>query len=296
MDLNEIIIFMKVVQLGSFSKAAQDLNMPNSTVSTKIASLEQRLGIQLLHRTTRKLNLTEMGQLFFEKSLKGIDIIKTAETEVLLHHAKPQGKLLITAPTLLGSFFLPTIVAEYRKQYPHVSLELILTDRHVDLISENIDLAIRTGPLQDSSLMTKKIGFTCFSLFASQSYLREHGVPQHPRDLSKHQCLQFTPLGRDKWKLIHKNKTVFSVSLSQNMIVDDLFTIKHLAENGDGIALLPQFLCSLINQKDLVAILPGWHSEIKTVSFVYPQQKFVLPKLKQFIEIAIPLMQKQLTI
>jgi DNA-binding transcriptional LysR family regulator len=143
MDLNEINVFLKVVQLGSFTKAAKALDMPNSTVSAKVSSLEARLGVALIRRTTRKLFVTDAGQVFFDRCTVGLTEIKAAEEDVTLVQSEPQGVLKITAPVELGAILLPPVIAAYSKKYPKVLLEFQLSDRKVDLVAEGIDLAFR---------------------------------------------------------------------------------------------------------------------------------------------------------
>ena len=149
MDFNEVAIFIQVVQEGSFSNAAKKLGMPNSTVSAKVSSLEKRLGITLIQRTTRKLNITPAGQSYFKRCMTGLEEIKAAESEIASIQGEPQRLLRITAPTELGSSILPLIVSDYTKKFPKIRIEVILTDRRVDLLSENVDLAIRAGELKE---------------------------------------------------------------------------------------------------------------------------------------------------
>ncbi|MBX9769040.1 MAG: LysR family transcriptional regulator, partial [Bdellovibrionales bacterium] len=197
MDLNEISVFIRVVQTGSFSLAANQLGMPNSTVSHRVSSLEKRLGITLLQRTTRKLHVTPLGEAYFKKCLQGLEALQIAEQDIVSNQKEPQGLLRITAPAELGSTVLPQIVSDFTKKYPKVQVESILTDRRVDLLGEGVDLAIRAGPLKDSSLIAKKIGSSYFAPFASTKYLKAKGTPHQPKDLSGHDCLLFPPLGLD---------------------------------------------------------------------------------------------------
>ncbi|WP_295902011.1 LysR family transcriptional regulator [uncultured Bdellovibrio sp.] len=288
MDLNEVAIFVKVVQVGSFHQAAKQLDMPNSTVSAKVSSLEKRLGVTLLHRTTRKLQVTEAGQAFFNRSLSAIQELQGAEEEVTSNQGEPQGLLRITAPSALGSSLLPDVVAKCLSKYPKIQVELIFADRIVDLISEGVDLAIRAGELSDSSLVAKKLGVGYFAPFASAGYLKSHGTPLHPKELREHACLQFSPLGKEKWELVNKNKNKVTVPLNGRLIADDLNIIKDLVLAGEGIALLPTFICEMETKKNkLVRILPEWRSDVRPISFVYPPQKFVNPKLKAFMDLAI---------
>ena len=295
MDLNEIAIFVKVVQTGSFNQAAKQLGMPNSTVSSKVSSLERRLGVTLLHRTTRKLHITQAGQAFFEKCLAGIAELKNAEEEVTMNQGEPQGTLKITAPSVLGSSLLPEILAKFAAKFPKVQLDLILQDRLVDIIEEGVDLAIRAGELKDSSLIAKKIGVSYFAPFATAGYLKAHSKPTHPKDLRNHRCLQFAPMGKEKWELVSKEKQKVSIPMSGNIIADDLNTIKELALAGAGIALLPTFMCGPeLKKNKMIRVLPEWRSDVRPLSFVYPAQRFTNPKLQAFMSIAMDILKERL--
>ncbi|MNJ96765.1 HTH-type transcriptional regulator DmlR [compost metagenome] len=295
MDLNEVAVFVKVVQSGSFSRAASQLGMPNSTVSAKVSALEKRLGVTLLQRTTRKLHVTQAGQAFFERSLTALQELQVAEEEVTLNQGEPQGTLKITAPVGLGSSLLPEVIAKCLDKYPKLNIELVFADRVVDLISEGVDLAIRAGELSDSSLIAKKLGVGYFAPFASASYLKNHGTPSHPKELRAHVCLQFSSMGKDKWELINRNKSKVTVPLPGKIIADDLNTIKDLALMGEGIALLPTFLCQTETKRNkLVRILAEWKSDVRPISFVYPPHRFVAPKLQAFIEVATPILKERL--
>jgi DNA-binding transcriptional LysR family regulator len=284
MDLNEIAVFVKVMQAGSFSQAAKQLGMPNSTVSAKVASLENRLGVALLHRTTRKLHITSAGQAFFDRCLRGVQEIQGAEQELTSHQGVPRGSLRITAPSVLGSMLLPPIVQKFAADHPQLFIELVFVDRTVDLIAEGLDLAIRAGDLEDSTLIARKLGVSYFAPFASANYLKGHGTPVHPKDLANHQCIQFSHLDQSKWELVHKSKNKIAVVLSRRLVVDDLHFAKELAVLGGGIALLPTFLCETERtKKKLVRILPEWKTSVRPIHFVYPAQKFVSPAVQSFI-------------
>ena len=286
MDLNEVAVFIKVIQLGSFSKAAIALEMPNSTVSSKVSMLEKRLGVTLIQRTTRKLNITPAGQEYFKRCLLGVAQIEAAENEILVAKGEPQGLLRITAPIELGSVILPNLISRYTKKYPKVSVEVILADRYVDLLGEGVDLAIRAGELKDSSLIAKKLGEVNFALFATAKYLKSKSVPTHPKELQDHACIQFTAIGREGWKL-NSGKNSIYVTLNGKTIINDLNMVKNLAINNMGIALMPTFFCHIeVNSGKLIRVLPEWRTNLNPVHFVYPAQKFVTPKLSAFIELA----------
>lgn len=294
MDFNEIAVFISVVQEGSFSQAAKKLGMPNSTVSAKVSNLEKRLGVTLIQRTTRKLNVTPAGEAYFKKCIQGLEAIKAAESEIAAVHGEPQGLLRITAPHELGSSVLPGIVSQYTKKYPKTRIEVLLTDRRVDLLSENVDLAIRAGELKDSSLIAKRIGTIYFAPFASPKYLKMKGIPTHPRELRAHSCLQFTPVGVDEWKMT-SSKGPLNVPLPGRILINDMFALKKMALMDDGIVFLPTYYCyAEVESNKLVRILPEWRSHLTPVHFVYPAQRFVTPKLSAFIALATDVLKRNL--
>jgi DNA-binding transcriptional LysR family regulator len=283
MDFNEVAIFIQVVQVGSFSHAAKKLGMPNSTVSAKISSLERRLGVTLIQRTTRKLNITPAGDAYYKRCMLGLEEIRAAEAEIANVQGEAQGLLRITAPTELGGSVLPALISSYTKKYPKVRVEVLLTDRRVDLLSENVDLAIRAGEMKDSTLIAKKIGSLYFAPFASPKYLKTKGIPNHPRELRHHDCLQFTPLGLEEWKMT-SSKGSLNVPISARVFINDMAALKKMATADDGIVFLPTYYCyAEVKAKQLVRILPEWRSHLTPIHFVYPAQRFVTPKLSSFI-------------
>lgn len=294
MDLNEISVFVKVVQAGSFNGAALALGMPKSTVSAKVSSLEKRLGTTLLHRTTRKLNVTQAGQEFFQRCLAAVEMLKEAEERASQGQDRPRGHLKVTAaPAWAGA--LSDVAAEFRSKYPDVELEFVLTDRTVDLVGESIDLAIRAGDLKDSTLIARKIGQSAFAPFASPAYLKSAPKLAHPKDLAALDCIQYAPLGRHQWTLVNKTGMKVSVALSGKFLTDDLGIARQLALSGQGVALMPMFLCKDEHEKKKLArVLPEWRSEIHPVSFVYPRQSFVPLRTSVFIETALPILKERL--
>jgi DNA-binding transcriptional LysR family regulator len=286
MDLNEIAVYIKVVQAGSFSAAARVLQMPNSTVSAKVASLEARLGVTLIRRTTRKLHVTEAGRDFFERCTRGLEEISSAEEEIKMSQSEPAGLLRVTAPVELGSVLLPPVVAVFKRKFPKVELEFVLTDQSIDLVGQGIDLAIRAGDLPSSSLRAKKLGSVYFALFAAKSYLKTSGALIHPKNLQEHCCLHFPPIGAPEWKL-SSGKNIANVSLKNKISMNDLNGLKALAVAGQGIALLPTFLCQAeLKSEKLVRVLPEWRTQLRPVHFVYAEQKFASLKVRTFIETA----------
>ncbi|MGE3609498.1 MAG: LysR family transcriptional regulator [Bacteriovoracaceae bacterium] len=294
MNLNEIAIFLKVVELGSFSAAAAALEMPKSTVSARISSLEKRLGATLIKRTTRKLHVSEIGKIYYQNCLSGITQIIQAEEKVFEKQTTPHGLLKMTAPVELGEFLLPSIIPIFNRAFPDVKLDITLTDSKLDLISEGIDIGIRVGTLKDSSLIAKKLGNIYFAPFAAAKYLKQYSFNQTPKELEKHQILNFSSINQNEWTLVsQKEKQI--VKINPIFSINDLNLIKSLTISGLGISLLPTFICMPeVKSGKLIRILDKWKTEPRPVHFVYPSQKFVSPKTKAFIETTTSIIQSNL--
>lgn len=286
MDLNQTAVFVKVVQAGSFSAAARLLGLPTSTVSHRVATLEKRLGVTLLQRTTRRLKLTEVGELYFQHAVTGLGHMLEAEAAVSESVGEPAGLLRVTAPADIGDHILAGLLSAMRQRYPKIRIELVLLDRYVDLIAEGIDVAIRTGALKDSSLIARHVGTTRWVAFASPAYLATSPPLDAPQSLRQHSCLQFTPLGKDSWTLIHQKSSV-TVPLNGEIIVNDIRVIRSMALAGQGVALLPLYLCrEECAAGNLVQVLPDWHAKADPLHLVYPRQRFIPPKLRAFVDLA----------
>jgi DNA-binding transcriptional LysR family regulator len=285
-DLDGIAVFVKVVQVGSFSQAAKLLNMPNSTVSAKVAALEKRLGVTLLQRTTRRLHLTEAGEGYFRRCMTALEELQTAENELAIERSETKGVLRLTAPVELGRSALPPVLDVLMKRHPAIKIDLIITNRLVDLVAENIDVAVRAGPLKDSGLIAKRFVLGQFGLWASPSYLKNNSVPRNPDELKEHDCLRFAPFTGRKLQLTNGRERA-QIALAGRITADDFEALRALAVLGWGIALLPSFLCAEeAKERKLVSVLPNWRGDSVTISVVYPAQRFVAPKIRAFITAA----------
>jgi DNA-binding transcriptional LysR family regulator len=286
MDLDGIAVFVKVLQAGSFSQAAKLLGMPNSTVSAKVSALERRLGVTLLQRTTRKLRATQAGEAYYRRSLRALEELQAAENELETGRAEPQGLLRLTAPVEIGHSLLPALVHAYLKNHPRMEVELVVTNRVLDLIVDGIDLAIRAGPLKDSGLIAKRFELGHFGLWASPDYLKKQPAPRHPKELTQHNCLRFSRFKNEGFRLTNGKETS-NVPVSGTSIADDFETLRSLATLGAGIAFLPSFLCAEEAKQDkLVRVMPEWHGDKVSLSLVYPAQRFVPAKVRTFIAVA----------
>ena len=279
-------MFVRVVQAGSFSAAARLLELPTSTVSTRVARLEKRLGVMLLQRTTRRLKLTDAGSVYFEHASTGLGHMLDAEAAVVDATGEAKGLLRVTAPADLGDELLARMVHRMRRAHPEVHVELVLVNRYVDLVAEGVDVAIRTGLLKDSSLIAKQLGIAYWAPFASTAYLQSAPPLQKPQHLRQHDCVQFTALGKDQWTLFDA-KGSMSIPMSGKMLVNDIGVVRSMALAGEGVALLPTYLCEReCDDNRLQRVLPEWHAKADPVHLVYPRQRFVPPRLRAFLDIA----------
>ncbi len=283
MDLNEIFVFAKVVEAASFTGAAKLLALPKSTVSRKVAQLEERLGAQLLHRTTRKLRLTEIGAAYYQRCARITAEVEQAEQEVLEMQAQPRGRLRITAPVEFT--FLGGVAARFLALHPKVEIDIELTGRQVDLIEEGFDLAIRAGRLADSALVARKLGDTSFVLCASPAYLAKHGTPTSVGELAGHQCIVFGGnVRRQSWRLRDASGEV-EVPIFGRLATNSLGSALHAALAGFGIAMLPPPVCApALAAEKLHAILPDVVSLQGAVYAVYPDRRRPSVTVRAFVD------------
>jgi DNA-binding transcriptional LysR family regulator len=285
MDLNEIQCFARVADAGSFTDAARIHKTPKSTLSRKISDLERRLGVALFRRTTRQVKLTEVGLRYYKICKSALLQLEHADLAASSESEHPQGKLKVTAPLDLGIAYLARIGAEFAASHPEVELEFNLDDTLLDLIEQRVDIALRAGHLEDSSLKSQKLGFSEFQLYASPAYLKKNGEPRSPRDLEQHRCILFTNLHPEGiWPLSGENSRV-RVSPRKRIFSDSLNMSKFLAIEGAGIALIPVFLGhEEVQRKQLVRVLKNWGTDREPVYAVYPDQPYLPQKTRLFLD------------
>lgn len=285
MDLNGVLVFVRVAQLGSFSKAGLEMGIPKSTISKKISDLETHLKTTLLRRTTRSLQLTEMGKAFFEQASKGLSELKSAEINAQSTSDEPTGLLRVTAVADFATQVLSPIFGGFLKKYPKVTLELVLTDRVLDLVNDNIDIAVRIGKMSDSNLISRKLGIHRYRLLASPSYLKTHSELKNPDNLKNHTCLVFAPIPELlNWQL-KAGAFKSTVDIKGQFISNSASAVKALAIDGAGIALLPLPIClNEIESKKLQIVLPSWGLQDAPVNFVFQNYLFVPPKITAFMD------------
>lgn len=292
MDLNELAIFVRVVQAGSIRAAAQQMGIPKSTVSRKLMDLEARLDARLIQRSTRKLGLTDSGRLFFDHGLRIVNDLENAERAVRSQHEAPRGLLRVTAPLNLA-FFGP-IISSYLALYPDVRVEMSANARVVDLIDEGFDVGIRMGVLDDSSLIARPLGTVDWVLAATPNYLDRRGRPETPADLKQHDCLLFGQ--HPTVVLIHQGqihtdgastgqRSVEKLSLAPRLLSTDMDVLDVGMRNGLGIATLPEFRCqSALQEQGLERVLPKWRPPSTPIQIVYPSRRHLSPTVRSFMD------------
>ncbi len=286
-DLNEMALFSAVVEQGSFVGASRALGIPKSTLSRKVAGLEERLGSRLLHRTTRTVRPTEIGQRYYQKTARIIADATEADLLVQSSQGSPVGRLRVTTTLLFARLFLGPLLPEFHRLYPRVELDLQAMDRRVDLIAEGFDVAIRAGEMDDSSLVARRLGGEAMLLCASPSYLAVHGVPQTVSELVHHRCVVMGDSLASTWRF-HTPLGPESVVVRGILTVNDIELAKEGALAGMGIARVPRFLCEEdLKRGSLVPVLGGCGVKESPVYVVYPSARQLSTKVRSFVDFVV---------
>ena len=284
-DLNDIAVFVRVAQFGSFSRAAHALGMPVSTVSRKVTALEERLGVTLLQRTTRKLSLTAQGRAYLDQCSEPLSDLFDAERVLTQTQKQPEGLLRISAPVILGQEPFYAFISALLKSYPAIKVDLFTTNLFLDLIAENIDIAIRFGELPDSSLIAQRLGKSVRYVVATPDYLHGRPAPMRPEDLCQHQCVVLQARNNEtEWHLVSGKKSA-KVRVSGPVGARDFEAVSAFTYRGHGIGLLPSTYCDAqIANGKLVRLLPDWSSPEIFVHAVYPTRRFLPLRLQVFLD------------
>ena len=285
MDLNDIVVFTKVVETKSFTGAADALGLPKSTVSRKLAQLEERLGVRLVQRTTRKLALTDIGEAYYERCARIVADIASAEQVVTDMQASPRGRLRVSATVDFSTGHLGAIVASFLANHPEINVEVEAGDKIVDLIEEGFDVAIRFGPLAESSLVARRLCSVQLVACASPAYLARRGTPKHAEDLDEHDHVLFTPASRNQtWTLTNGEQT-YEFGRPARFASNNFGAVREVTRAGGGIALVSDFMLGEdIDSGALVRVLPDWTSRPTEVHAVYPARQNMPPRLALFLD------------
>lgn len=278
-------VFSAVAKNGSFSDAAKKLSISKAMASKHVQSLEHSLGVRLLDRTTRKLNLTDVGSAYYAKADSILADIDEAELAISQLNSEPKGTLKIMAPPSFGAFHLSRALSVYLRKYPDISTEIELTNRMPDLVEDGIDLAFYLGELDDSTFVARKIASTRRVICASPYYLKQNGTPQTPDDLTKHNCMIYAPgTILNEWDFINNNEKI-KVKVSGDIQCNDGNALRIAAIQGCGIAQLPTYMVGLdIQSGCLNALLEKYEPEKLPIYAIYNHRKYLSAKIQTFVE------------
>ena len=292
-DLNDTLVFVKVVELGSFIAAAKALRLPKTTVSRKVQDLETRLGAQLLHRTTRKLGLTEAGNVYFEHCQRIARELDEAESAVGQLQSGPRGWLRVTAPYSLGTTWIAPLLGEFHARHPEVRVELILSNETLDIIAGEIDVALRVGNLPDSNLVARKLSVFRTAVYATPSYIERFGEPLHPDDLIHHRALAMTK---------NRNGNAFAWALGDGegsgrlrdfavdpvVIANDPAALRGALLGGEGLMLTSDTMVRAYAEQGLVQrVLAGWRGADYDLNALFPRGQVQSPKVRAFVDFLV---------
>ena len=281
----DIRAFAQVVEKGNFSAAAADLDLTPSAISKLITRLENRLGVRLLNRTTRRISLTTEGETFYLRVNDILAAIKEAEAEISQAGQTPRGRLRINSMTGFAFHQLAPVLPKFSVRYPDVNVDLYVTDRVVDLLAENVDIAIRSGTISDTSLVARKIADIELGLYATPGYLQQRGIPSTPEDLKNHDCVVRMGKPPYRWPFMI-NGRVTEVAINSRVVVDNAEAAFRIVMAGGGIIRAYDMLVGdALRSGQVVPILTDYHApEKRTLSVVYPHGRHRLPKIRAFID------------
>lgn len=289
MDLLKCMqVFVRVVEKGSFAKAAEDFRISPTMIARHVQYLEERMAARLLNRTTRRQSLTEVGSIYYERSKAALAGVEAAEASALEWQSAPRGLLKVSAPVSFGANVLVPAVGDYLRDYPDVQIELALNDRVIDLVDEGCDVAVRIGSLPDSSLVARKLAPFKLIACASPAYLAEHGTPATPAQLAGHNCMGFTYSAAQKhWQFVERDQ-LSQVRISGNFKVNNGQALRTAALHGMGIIVQPELLLAAdLASGALVRVLPQHQPPALPMHVVYPSSRNMTVKLKSFVHFLV---------
>jgi DNA-binding transcriptional LysR family regulator len=284
-DLDNILIFVRVAQFESITRAARSLGMPISTVSRRLSVLESELGVSLLRRTTRRVTLTVEGREYFRQCQEPLSLLQEAERTLTQAQKRPEGLLRITVPVTLSQPPFLDFISAFLKHHARIRVDLFITNLFLDLVAENVDVAIRFGQLQDSSVVARHLGKSVQYVVAAPEYLKARTLPAEPADLKSHDCVMVNAKNNESdWDLVSGRRKV-RIHVSGPVSNRDIISAGAFVQRGHGIGLLPSTYCDeAIAKGKLIRLLPKWASSPIPVSAVYSSRKFLPLRLSVFLQ------------
>ena len=287
-QLTGMRVFLAIVDKGGFAPAADSLGMSKTMVSKHLAAIEDRLGVRLLNRTTRKIGLTEIGTEYFRRCQDILQLIDEADGHLLESAGHPRGLLRVNAPVNFSELHLAPSIGDYRRKYPDVELDLVVNDQVIDLIEEGFDVAVRVGRLKDSSLIARRLAPARLVLAASPAYLERRGVPERPEDLVHHDCLlyAYSP-ERDDWQFEGPNGPQ-RVRVKGPFSSNNGGILMRAAIDGQGVVVLPTFIAGeALKDGRLVEILASYKAQDRAIYAVFPANRHLSPKVRSFVDFLV---------
>ena len=288
MNLPGLIEFIAVIDAGSFTKAAEKLVSSKSRLSQQVTRLEKHLGVQLIHRSTRSLRLTEVGEQFYQQSKQGLQLLELAAQQAQEDQSSLRGRIRINSVGgIFGEQVLAPAVISFMLQQPLVQIDVDFNSAHVDLITEHYDLAIRMGELPDSQLIARTLMTVDTYICASPSYIQQHGQPHHPHELAQHRCV-YGSIRRWKFKKKHSPSETAEVNIDGPLFCPNGYVQKYSALQGLGIVKAPSYyLQQAIDSGKLIQLMPEWEVTSSLVSVVYPKSKFKIRRIQALVEFLV---------
>jgi DNA-binding transcriptional LysR family regulator len=286
-DLNDLAIFAKVVEYGGFSAAGRQLGVPKSRLSRRISQLEERVGVRLLQRTSRRLMVTAVGKLFYERCQAVVAMGEAAHDVIQQAVSQPQGLLRVSCPITLAQFWLTPLLPEFMKAFPKVRLQLIVTNRRIDPVEEQVDvvLRVRRPPFDDSSLVVRRLGHAMDVLVASPTLLAGNSDLTSPQDLAGWPTLSIASEGERQTWTLNNGSIVAEIAHEPRLATIDMFALKHAAVEGLGVALLPAIICQDELQGGLLGVvLPEWTCTAGEIQAAFPSRRGMLPAVRALVD------------
>ncbi len=284
-QLENMRIFIRVVEAGGIGLAAKQLNIAKSAVSRRLAELEGRLGVTLLNRTTRSTSITEAGSVYYSNALRIVGDVVELDAITSDPQTSLQGKLRLAAPLSFGLTHLAPALDKFVKEHSELTLQVDFSDQHIDLIEGGYDLAFRIGNLENSTLKARRISPINKVMCASPDYLDKWGVPEKPEDLNRHQLLHYTLSDTNSWKLLDKNNRETIIPVEAKVLANNGDFLREMAVTGHGILILPTFIIwQSLSKGDLVLVLPEYTIPSKNAYAVYPKTSYLSLRARLLID------------